>query len=662
MNTTVVLIIEALLISVIIGASMYIVKERKKTVNKKVSQAKAIHQKMKQFKFFYENPFTRGTFRKIVERMAGLSIYDMMEVRMEALKYYKKSLYASIAVLLVGVIFFRDITATLFVILFVIVLKDNIINKRLDEIHFIVLQELSDVLASIDMAYMRTGDIGDAIEESKKGKYIAKSIDKIHGVLVAVNCEEKLEEFYRTVPFHQVQTFAGVCYLLHSAGDEQCADGTSAFQTSISLLKSEVDLQIRYITKQRIYFQLLDKLTLAPLLLMGPLEWFFTSQIPGTAAIYNGLIGYILQTVCLLGTTFSYYYVATINNVVTVRNDDRAEFMNKIVKHPRMAEFVKNILPKKAATRAKFAKLLKGALSQKTLPYIYTSKVVYSAVVSVAVVILLTIFTYSAKEYVYSSIIPVSFTGSSQLTVDTAEKLHALDAEMMALPAEPRERDLQIIMDGQFKELTAMDKAEQIDRIVKKYNSYHALGFKWYYIIIGFGAGVGAWFLPEQVIRARKKLVANEAEEDIMQLQTMLSIIMYTNLDTLDVLWWLGKQSRIHKDAIMFAYHEYPSDPEKALNRLRDKSTVPAFDQIIEGLLSTVSHRSFQEAFHTLISQREHMMGIKEMVQEETVERRRTTASMFAKIPLYLAAIGYTVLPVGILGVTELVKMFSQFT
>lgn len=49
---------------------------------------------------------------------------------------------------------------------------------------------------------------------------------------------------------------------------------------------------------------------------------------------------------------------------------------------------------------------------------------------------------------------------------------------------------------------------------------------------------------------------------------------------TMEALYWLARQSRIYQTAIYFAYHEYPSDPELALNRLKDKSSLPEFQQI----------------------------------------------------------------------------------
>lgn len=90
-------------------------------------------------------------------------------------------------------------------------------------------------------------------------------------------------------------------------------------------------------------------------------------------------------------------------------------------------------------------------------------------------------------------------------------------------------------------------------------------------------------------------MVRAEEEEDVLQLQTMLAILRFTHLDTMEALYWLARQSRVYQTAIYFAYHEYPSDPELALNRLKDKSSLPEFQQICERLLSTISQVTIEK-------------------------------------------------------------------
>ena len=169
-----------------------------------------------------------------------------------------------------------------------------------------------------------------------------------------------------------------------------------------------------------------------------------------------------------------------------------------------------------------------------------------------------------------------------------------------------------------------------------------------------------AWFCPSLMLKQRKKMVLAEEEEDVLQLQTMLSVLRYTKLTTLDALFWLSRQSRIYASALTFAYHEYPSDPELALSRLRDKSHLPEFKQICERLVTTISQVTIREAFADLESERSHMIRVREMVQEASIEKKRRICSPISKAPLYAMIIGHIGGPIGILVIKEGKSLLTQ--
>ena len=308
----------------------------------------------------------------------------------------------------------------------------------------------------------------------------------------------------------------------------------------------------------------------------------------------------------------------------------------------------------------KIEKELKGALSSKDIKYIYASKVLAAGIAFVMTLTALTAFTFLAKEFTYDNIKTASFLGGSDMSVEDARKWHELDNSLLAQPKAPRERDLQDIIPSYFPDISAMDLKDQCNRIIQKYNNYHALSFHWWYVLIAYGLGVFGWFAPGIMLDLRKKMVRAEEEEDVLQLQTMLAILRFTHLDTMEALYWLARQSRIYQTAIYFAYHEYPSDPELALNRLKDKSSLPEFQQICERLLSTISQVTIREAFSDLESERDQMLSIREMVQNNALERKRRQCSPISRAPLMAMVIGHVLAPIGILAFNEITNMMGQ--
>lgn len=143
-------------------------------------------------------------------------------------------------------------------------------------------------------------------------------------------------------------------------------------------------------------------------------------------------------------------------------------------------------------------------------------------------------------------------------------------------------------------------------------------------------------------------------------MQTLIAILMYTNLDTLDVLHWLEMNSTVHKSALLYSYIEYPSDPEKALNRLKAKSSVPEFHQLCEKLLSTVYEINLHDAFPDLINQREHIMKQRETLQLNAIDVKRRWASYAAMAPLVVLVVGYVLGPIGLVAIQEFTKTMGQ--
>lgn len=641
----------------IIGVYAILMNEQKR---KQRAPNEDMAKKAKAYNFLSENFLTRKTFRKLVEQLASLSIYNILEIRTLAIQYYTQTLGISILLVFVGIIVFKDVTAVLLCLMFSVVMFQTLITKKIDTTHFLVLKEFSTALSSIRESYTLMGNIPDAINECNKGKYLQKSLDKIYLVLTATDAEDRLEEFYRTVPFPMLQTLAGVCYLLNDSGDEKDDRGVSAFKSAITLLKNECDLEVRKLTKQRLMFSMLEYLPLAPVPFIGVLKWFFTTYMPGTSVIYNGMPGYISQTLIILSAIFAYWYITSTNSPTAIRRNDRSDFVEAFLYWPPFQHILPSIMPKKMRVKLKIEKELKGALSSKDIKYIYASKVLAAALCFTLTLTALTVFTFLAKEFTYDNIRTASFLGGADMSVEDARKWHELDNSLLAQPKAPRERDLQDIIPSYFPDISAMDLKDQCTRIIQKYNNYHNLSFHWWYVLIAYVAGIFGWFSPGIMLDIRKRMVRAEEEEDVLQLQTMLAILRYTNLETMEALYWLARQSRIYQTAIYFAYHEYPSDPELALNRLKDKSSLPEFQQICERLLSTISQVTIRDAFSDLESERDHMLRIREMVQNNAIEKRRRICSPISRAPLMLMMFGHVLMPIGVLGFNEITNMMGQ--
>ena len=93
---------------------------------------------------------------------------------------------------------------------------------------------------------------------------------------------------------------------------------------------------------------------------------------------------------------------------------------------------------------------------------------------------------------------------------------------------------------------------------------------------------------------------------------------------------------------------------------MKSKVNIAEFQNMCDKLISTINYVSLHDAFADLVTERQHVMQIREMVQENTIAKKRNIASPLAMAPLFILVIGYVLLPVGILGVQEFMKAFAE--
>lgn len=609
---------------------------------------------------FTNNFFTRRDYRRLVEMLSRLSLYNFQEVRYRAVKYYRVSLITMVTIWLVGTLIFKDFTCSLLLLLFAYLVKNKYIDKNVEKSRRQLLSQFSTTLSSLEQEYTRLGNIPDALAECEKGKLLETQMEDIYNICTAVDGEDRLDEFYSKCQFRQLKTLAESCYILNDTGDTTDAYGESTFRTNIRLIKDEVDLEVRKNTMIHIKFNMLEYIPLVPIFCVSIVQNFFMSNIPGTSVLYNGLLGYISRLSIVLFTLIGYYVITNINSEQYVRSNDRLEIVDNLLTKRWYKRIVRNVMSKSAKTIVSINKKIRGSLSSKDPEYIYAEKILFSTIIFVLALLSSVVMVISARQFIYQNTKSLSLVGGVVYSQEEYERLYKYDCEIMARKV----LETDDIMAAQLKEVlpkaTEFTRLEEVSRIKLKYEKYHNTYYRWWYVLICYTVGICGWFIPELLLKFRQYMVKAEAEEDVLQMQTIIASVMDTSLDTLSVLYWLEKNSSVHKDALRFCYHEYPADPELALNRLKSKSTVAEFHHMCDRFITTIHQISIKEAFATLITDRAHILRIREMVQEEMINSKRMIASPLALAPIIALAVMHILAPIGILGFAEFTKAFAQ--
>ena len=616
----------------------------------------------KLYAFLSTNFLTSGKILKIMDRLSALSIYNRGEMQMMAVKYFLMSTSISLVLVIAAIFLFNDTVSVLICITFAIVINTILIEKQVEKVNMKVYKALKHAISSIRQEYLKLGSVTEAVGEADIPPLLRKPFDNIYQILTSADGELLLLKFYESTPFRAIQTLAGICYNINNSGDEKDSYGQSNFVQALTMLSSDVNSEIERLHYMKRKFGIIEYLTLAPIFTMTIIESYFIDTMPGTALIYNGLIGYLGRTVTLVLCAACYTIVANINSAQSVKSDDRSPWENSLLENKEFRQFIYNIEPKNAKRR-KLERKLNNALSKKGPEHFYTEKIAFSAVGLVFAIIAMISIVTMAQDYYASSTDQLSLVADTSMEGIPKEDILAMDNEYITSRENGYEygtEELANLIRGYMPALSDLQIQDQQARMENKYSSLQAAYFHWYYVLICILVAVACWWIPDIQLRFRTMLIKTEAEDDFLQLQTLMAILMNMNIDTLDAIWQMCQHSRVHKDMLMYCYHSYPSNPELELARLKSKTPIIEFQRFLGKLELTVADLSLAEAYSDLKIERDHMLRIREQTMYSTIDRKRRICGPISMTPFICLVICEFLIPIGYLGITEFTKALGS--
>ena len=611
------------------------------------------------FKRLYTNLLTRQGLLRIHTSVAELSIFTDIEARITALKVYLLGIMIFIGVIVSSAFLFKDAFFVLICSLYAMVMREVVVNKRLDAYHNKLYLELSDALSSLRQEYIRLKSVTEALAACECGNLIQRPINEIHSILTSYNAQENLEAFYNSSPLKVVQTLAGVCYAINRTGDAVLSDGSSNFISSLSLISNEVNLEIRRLRLQKSQFGSLELLPVLPVLALGPIKSFFINTIPGTAIIYNGMLGYLI-TILIIGCSLAAFKIITsITRPVAIKYNDRTNLDRKLLSKKKIRMLVKLIEPVKLKSLNQKFQLLKKSMTRQNLDYLYLRKAYFSIFTFFTLLILVLFSLYLGKEFARNNVMEASLISASELSQAEKELLRSMD-ETYLLSQSMSEDDMRMLIRTTIPGIRDYEIDAQVKRLYDKQHTLDNLQFHFWILWLCLLCAWIAWYIPEIILKVRTWLIKTESEEDCLQLQTVIGILMNTPIDTLDLLDWMSKHSRVFKPILIDAYQDYPSDAYQALGILKMRAGISEFRRIVDKLTLTVSQITIAEVFSDIIIERDHLLRMREIAQTESIMKKRAMMSPVAMSTLALTIALYFILPIGLLGARQLIDLLTN--
>lgn len=609
---------------------------------------------------------TEDTLRKITKQVQSMSCYSPRDSYILAAKYMLMAMGIAAAFIIAAVLMFDDMVSVALCSSFGLVFASVMVDKQVDKINIKVYNQLRGAISSIREEYLRTNSVPEAIENAEYGKELKPSFDSIYNILTQSNAEAKLKEFFERTPFRHIQTLARVCYDINNSGDEIDAYGNSNFLTAMNNMSTDINNELSRMKYQKMRFGKLEYLALIPVVGIKIIEKFFVGIMPGTAVIYQGSTGYLVRIGTLALSIVVYTIIAKINTTQSIKEDDRIYAFCALIKNSKfIRHFVYDWCPKndKKNSRMKVQNKLNKALSKKGVEEFYLEKVVYGIAIFFISIFAMLCAIQMGKQHMLGSTQSLSLVDMElSIKVDKQTMLD-MDNEYIKMRESGKEfkndeayNFVQKYMPG----LSDMETQDQQKRLESKYNTIAKAYFHWWMIIICFVLAVIGYNLPNMLLKLRRWLVVNEAEDDFLQLQTLMSIIMNTDGDTLDALEQMSEMSKIHQEMLLYCYHSYPSNPDKELWILEQKTPIMEFKRFIGKMRLSVSDLSLKEVFADLMLERDYIQEQRDIKMRQAIDKKRTLCGMLSKAPMGIMVVGEFLFPIGYLGATELMSAINS--
>lgn len=635
-------------------AFLLIKQNRDKKLTPAQRMARAEASVAKRYRFLATFFLTQGRIAYISSAISSLSVYKASQINAIVVKLFTISTGLQFAILGVGIFMFGDIFSIMTAGVIALFAGHITVDREVEKINIRAYKEMGHLLSSVRQEYLRTNSIPEALVNITPTPLMARPVAQIEDILTSTNGEEKLLKFYEASPFRMLQTFATVCFNINNTGDDiDEATGQSRFLDSLSLMTSDINAEVQRLSLVWLKFNGLIYLPLVPLVGTPLAQTFLRSSMPGTAVIFDGMLGFICNFITLLLTGLMFYLVASMSKSTPVTDDDRVPFVvNLYEKYPRLRRFIVKVSPKNAKRRT-FTDLQNKALSRKTPELFTLERLLYLFAGFVIGIALLFVSLSAGRTYLLNSTQNMGIVKDTSL--DRYETAYVLEFDNEYLNREYEWRDAETLekIKARYPDMSEMDSGEYLKRLKDKEKALDATRLKWYYIIAVYGFAVGMSYIPNLLRKIRIWSAQSAAEDDFLQLQSLMAIIMCMGVDTIDALEQLCTNTRIHRPMLLYAYHSYPAHPDKELERLKGKVTLVEFKRFVDKLKLTTVDLSLEEAFSDLLLERSHMVRMREMAMMAAIEKRRNLAGMLAKIPLGTMVALQMILPIAYLGIKE---------
>lgn len=580
------------------------------------------------------NFITRQGLRKSYNFVSSLAVFDLIDNKTYAVKDCLSVYVKSLTLFLLVAVIFRNIFLCLGVVLFVYAYLFHKVDQKYKRITIRMKEQESSFYSQLMVKYGVLGSVPDAIADCTPGPLISNQVSKLYNALLSPDRETALNEFRASCPSKTMQTLSGVCDSIDMKGDSESIHDESDFQRAISMLTEDVNLEIQRLTMMQSKFKPLYNQPLLGVILIPPIYFFYPSLFESSGYYFSSFLGSILIIITLLLAIVCFKMLEIVTGDTAIVYDDITNTDKMLYQNHAYRRFVHYCKPTKMSRLSKKLLLLKKSMSRMNLDYLYCRKVFYLIAIAVVSFVFLTCSMAIAKSDSVSNYYTSDMAGSDEVLRGVITIEDMVDKDMEFLQAgDFSEEAMGAYVDSYIARDTY--RSGEISRIKTKADLYTSSAINPFNILLSLLLGVIGFWVPDLQLAFRAWLIAKEAEDDVLQIQTIISIIMNTSVDTLSILGWIAEQSRVFRPLFVDAEYSYPMSPDNTIATLRQKAGTDELRAIIDKLELTAGKLPVNVAFADLINRRGHLLALRRQRQIDDMNNKYRIASNMVRVPFY---------------------------
>ncbi|MCR5777594.1 MAG: hypothetical protein K6G84_09310, partial [Lachnospiraceae bacterium] len=458
---------------------------------------------------------------------------------------------------------------------------------------------------------------------------INQHIEEVYKIITSYNPEEEATNYTERAANNFLLSFVSLAVPTVIYGDKTLDDGNTAFVKGLMKLKKQINEETLKRDRIDAAFASMEKVAIAPILLMKPLEhMFFLKNMPETEKYFTGVVGVSVITLIFL-SAFVVLKVIDILRTFERPATKESDFFSELL-DPNTH--------KKGVTKAKVGFAKTFALKANEVLNLFYSKH-YTKCKKIEHNMEITGDRTGVKAHILKSLtvslatctlVVISFLFINVASVNTTLTNYKQTFQNVAVPdvtyteemenmaktvALHHKGDYRSLSDEELKkeirESTTVIKSDEYLNLVETavkdaWAKSATIYFRWYYILIAMMAGAFAGLFPTWLLKYRAKTMLMQKEDEVNSFNLLAMIFMDMNsIQVSTLLEWMERFSYSYKPAIQECIVNMDMGQSAALQDLHDSDDLHSFQKFVRSMMA-VDNMGFKKAFADIEIQQEY--------------------------------------------------------